>query len=91
MKTLSEIRAKEKTLLKYLHNEIHTLSPENDPFDDKSLMRKEITRYLFLNWNKATEDKHVQGRWNLRVNTNIFGWKHKHVDKYEWNKLALNQ
>jgi len=49
MKTLSEIRAKEKTLLKYLHNEIHTLSPENDPFDDKSLMRKEITRYLFLN------------------------------------------
>ena len=85
MKTLAQIQAKEKILLKGLHTEIHNL--EDDPFDDKTLLRKEVTRYFFFKWHKIVDDKKVEWRFSYCVKTAMFGGKYKHVDKYEWLKL----
>lgn len=77
------IAAKQKILLTNAKRSIPGLAKEDDPFGDRELFDREVTRFFVCEGSKLEIDPNAKGKHRHIVKTRIFGGQAKHLDSIE--------
>jgi hypothetical protein len=77
------IAEKQKILLTQAKRTIPGLAKEDDPFGDRELFDREVTRFFVCQGAKIEIDPKAKGKHRHVVKTSIFGGCAKHLDSIE--------